>query len=78
MKIKEKVVEIVKEQLGNKEVKETDILKEELGMDELDCVEITMALEEAFGLSIADDVADGWVKVVDIVNYIVTVGEGKE
>lgn len=45
-------------------------LKEDLGLDSLDAVELSMALEEAFGLSISDEDLGGFVKVSDIVSYI--------
>lgn len=45
-------------------------LIEELGADELDRIELTMALEEEFGICISDDDADKWVTVGDVVSYI--------
>ena len=45
-------------------------LIDDLGMDSLDAVELNMALEEAFDISIPDDVLAGFVTVEDVVNYI--------
>ncbi len=45
-------------------------LKEDLGIDSLDAVELIMELEEAFGLSIKDSDAANLKSVADIVNYI--------
>lgn len=45
-------------------------LKEDLDADSLDAVELNMALEEAFELSIPDEDLMGFVTVKDIVDYI--------
>lgn len=45
-------------------------LKEDLNIDSLDAVELSMALEEAFGLTISDEDLATFVTVKDIVNYI--------
>ncbi|NDJ19507.1 acyl carrier protein [Myxacorys almedinensis A] len=46
-------------------------LANDLGMDELDRVELLMALEEEFDIEIPDDVAeDGWDTVKDLVNLV--------
>lgn len=43
---------------------------EDLGADSLDVVELVMALEEEFGVSIADEDAEKIVTVGDAVKYI--------
>jgi acyl carrier protein len=43
---------------------------EDLGADSLDTVELVMALEEEFGISIADEDAEKIVTVGDAVKYI--------
>ncbi|HLE77805.1 MAG TPA: acyl carrier protein [bacterium] len=43
---------------------------EDLGADSLDVVELVMALEEEFGISIADEDAEKIVTVGDAVKYI--------
>ncbi len=45
-------------------------LKEDIGLDSLDAMELSMALEEAFGLTIEEDALQGFVTVKDIVTYI--------
>lgn len=45
-------------------------LKDDLNVDSLDAVELNMALEEAFDLSISDEELMGFVKVSDIVDFI--------
>ena len=72
MDIKEKVVDLIVNQIGAK--KESIALDskivEDLGADSLDVVEMTMGLEEEFGLEIPDDAVEGLVTVGDIVEYI--------
>jgi acyl carrier protein len=43
---------------------------EDLGADSLDIVELVMALEEEFGLDIADEDADKLKTVGDAMNYL--------
>ena len=45
-------------------------LKDDLEMDSLDAVELNMALEEAFDLSIPDEDLMSFVTVKDIADYI--------
>lgn len=45
-------------------------LGDDLGIDSLDAMEINMALEEAFAISIADEDIVKFVCVKDIVTYI--------
>ena len=68
----EKVKEIIVDTLGCDEeaVVLTADLKEDLGADSLDAVELNMALEEEFNLSISDEVLANFVTVKDIVEYI--------
>ncbi|MGA2775335.1 MAG: acyl carrier protein [Candidatus Omnitrophota bacterium] len=67
-----KVSAIIAEQLGvdKDKVKLDSDLTEELGMDSLDSVELVMALEEAYGIEIADDDAEKIRKVSDILDYL--------
>ena len=48
---------------------ETDLVKE-LHADSLDLVELIMAFEDEFGLTIPDEVAMGVKKISDIVDYL--------
>lgn len=45
-------------------------LKEDLDADSLDAVELNMALEEAFEITISDEDLAAFVTVKDIVDYI--------
>ncbi|MDR7871353.1 MAG: acyl carrier protein [Tissierellaceae bacterium] len=69
----EKVKNIVVEQLGVEDADsvtmETSMMKD-LEADSLDAVEIIMALEDEFGISIPDEDAEGFKNIGDIVNYI--------
>ncbi|MHB1340250.1 MAG: acyl carrier protein [Coriobacteriia bacterium] len=72
----DKVKEVIVEQLN---VEEDDVTTEasfidDLGADSLDIVELVMALEESFGISIPDEEAEGIKTVGDAVSYIVANG----
>jgi len=71
----EKVKEIIVDTLNCEQEKVTleANLKEDLGADSLDAVELNIALEEAFNISIPDEDLILFVKVENIVSYI----EGK-
>ena len=45
-------------------------LKDDLGIDSLDAVELIMELEEQFDIEISDDEATNFVAVSDIVNFL--------
>jgi acyl carrier protein len=45
-------------------------LREDLGADSLDCVELVMALEEEFHIAIPDEAADRVRTVADIMSYL--------
>lgn len=69
----EKVKKIVIEQLGVDDADsvslETSLMKD-LEADSLDAVEIIMALEDEFGISVPDEDAEGFKNIGDIVKYI--------
>ncbi len=70
--LKEKVIKIICEQLS---VSEEDVVPEasfvdDLGADSLDLVEMIMAMEEAFDVSIADEEAEKIKTVKDAFDYI--------
>lgn len=72
MDIKAKVTKIICEQLS---VAEKDVVPEasfvdDLGADSLDLVEMIMAMEEAFGISIADEDAEKIKTVADAWDYV--------
>lgn len=70
--VQDKVVEIVKEQLGlsSGEVSADASFIEDLGADSLDIVELIMAMEEEFEMEIPDEDAERIVKVQDAIDYI--------
>ncbi|MBP5369071.1 MAG: acyl carrier protein [Bacteroidales bacterium] len=70
--IKNKVKEIVVNQLGVDEAEVTDAASftNDLGADMLDSVELLMQIELAFNLSIPDDVWERLATVGEVVDYI--------
>ncbi len=68
----DKVKEVMVDTLGCDEeaVVLTASLKEDLNADSLDAVELSMALEEKFGLTIGDEDLMAFVTVKDVVDYI--------
>ena len=68
----EKVKEIIVETIRCNEdaVVLTASLQDDLGTDSLDAVELNMALEEAFSISIPDEALMEFKTVKDIVDYI--------
>lgn len=68
----DKVKEVIVDTLGCDEdaVVLTAELKGDLNADSLDAVELSMALEEAFGLTIEDEDLMAFVTVKDVVDYI--------
>jgi len=68
----ERVKQIISEQLG---IDEADItpaasFADDLKADSLDQVELVMALEEVFELSISDEDAEKILKVQDAIDYV--------
>jgi acyl carrier protein len=51
-------------------IKATDQFVRDLGADSLDTVEIVMAVEDAFSISIADEDAVKLITVGDLINYV--------
>jgi acyl carrier protein len=70
--IHERVVWIVTEQLGldSAKVKPESRFIEDLGADSLDTVELVMATEEEFEVSIPDEVAEKLITVGDLVRWL--------
>ncbi len=68
----DKVKSIIVEQLGvpAEEVTENASFIEDLGADSLDIVELVMALEEEYDITIPDEEAEKIQTVGDAVNYI--------
>ena len=70
--IQERVIKMVAEQLGVKEddVKTTSSFVEDLGADSLDTVELIMALEEEFDITVEEEELEGVTKVADAVALV--------
>jgi len=68
----EKVRDIIVDTIncGEEEITETANLKDDLGMDSLDAMELSMAIEEAFGLTIEEEALKKFVTVKDIIDYL--------
>ena len=72
MNIQEKVISIISEQFSVKveDVKLESELIQDLQSDELDNIELIMALEEKFKIEIPDEDAEKFTTVNDIVEYV--------
>ncbi len=72
MSVEEKVIEIVKEQLGvpAEEVARESSFVDDLKADSLDVVELVMEFEDEFEMTIPDDDYDKIRTVGDAINYI--------
>lgn len=68
----ERVREVLADQLGleENEIKPESKLKDDLGADSLDMVELIMAMEEEFDVEIPDEEAQSIRTVQDAVNYV--------
>jgi acyl carrier protein len=67
-----KISSIIAEQLkvDIEKIKIDSDLSEDLGLDSLDSVELVMAIEEEYGIEIADEEAEKIKKVSDILDYL--------
>jgi acyl carrier protein len=70
--IKTKVTDIIKEQLGvtAEQIVEDAKFIEDLGADSLDTVELVMAFEDEFGISVPDEDAEKLLTVGSVFKYI--------
>lgn len=68
----EKIKDIIVENLGvsPEKVKLEASLADDLGADSLDAVEISMAVEEEFGISIPDEELEKFKSVKDLVDFV--------
>lgn len=67
-KVKEVIVNAAN--IDEDKIKLSASLENDLGLDSLDAVELGMALEEEFGLTIDEDKLASFKTVEDIVNFI--------
>ena len=74
----EKVIEVVADRLGRPvdEVKAESNFVEDLGADSLDLVELIMALEDEYDVTIPDEDAQNIRTIADAVAYIETHRDG--
>ena len=72
MSVKQQVFDVIIEQFSvpKNEIKDTSSLVKDFHMDGFDLVELTMALESEFNITIEDDDAKIWMFVSDVVNYM--------
>lgn len=79
MDVAQKVKEIISEQMGvaMEEVIPTARFQEDLDADSLDVVELIMAMEDEFGISIPDEEAEKIRTVQDAIDYIREYSPGK-
>ena len=70
--MEQKIVELIADKLCKKteQINLTSRLVEDLGADSLDVVELIMAFEDEFGVSLPDEDIASMKTVGDIVNYI--------
>ena len=66
LNLKEKIDNIIEEQLGLPVSSSSDLFVEDLGADSLDLVELVMAFEEEFGVDIPDETAESIRTVGDV------------
>jgi acyl carrier protein len=75
MSAEEKVIDIIVEQLSvdkDKVVPGASFV-DDLGADSLDLVELIMAMEEAFGIEIPDEVAEKITSVQKAIDHVKTI-----
>ncbi|HOA63779.1 MAG: acyl carrier protein [Acholeplasmataceae bacterium] len=68
----EKIAQIIKREMDLKDIeitRETKII-EDLGADSLDAVELIMTLEDEFGVTVSDEVAQNFKTVGDIIDFL--------
>jgi acyl carrier protein len=72
MSVEEKLIDIIAEQLSVDKAKVVPgaSFVDDLGADSLDLVELIMAMEEAFDIEIADEVAEKITAVKDAIEHV--------
>ena len=75
MSVEDKLIEIIAEQLSVDKAKVVPAASfvDDLGADSLDLVELIMAMEEAFDIEIADEVAEKITTVQNAIEHIQSV-----
>lgn len=72
----DRVKAVISEQLNRPELDPTHRLVVDLEADSLDTVELTMALEDEFGIEIPDDEAEKLATVQDCIDYVAAATKG--
>jgi len=68
---KEELLKFIADNVGiNVDIKEEDELMKDIGFDELDHVELVMALEEEFNIEIPDEDAEKFITTKNIIDYL--------
>lgn len=72
MSIEERVSRVLVDGIGlePKELSSGAVLKEDLGIDSTEMVEVICALEKEFGIKIPDGLIDGQSRISDLVSYL--------
>jgi acyl carrier protein len=70
--VEEKIIDIIVDKLGveRSEVTPEAVFVDDLGADSLDLVELIMAMEEEFGMEIADEEAEKLRTVQDVISFV--------
>jgi acyl carrier protein len=68
----DKIIDIIVDKLGveRSEVTPEAVFVDDLGADSLDLVELIMAMEEEFGMEIADEDAEKLRTVQDVISFV--------
>ncbi|MFZ2469480.1 MAG: acyl carrier protein [Parvibaculum sedimenti] len=56
--------------IAPEEMKASTALAEDLGVDSLDIIEISMAIEEEFDISVSDEIVEEFKTVGDVTKYV--------
>jgi acyl carrier protein len=68
--VESKVCQLIAEQLGTRDFTMDSEIVADLDADSLDVIELTIALEENFGIQISDEEAEKLTTVGDVIEYI--------
>ena len=68
----EEVKKVLRDQLklGDREIAETSRIKEDLGADSLDILQLLMTIEVTYGIRIPDESLAGFQTVGDVASYL--------
>ena len=72
-----KLLDLIGKVLAKKDVRPEHKLREDLGADSLDMLELAMAVEENFNVEIPDETADRFKTVQDIVFFLDQYGRNR-